>query len=183
MYTRRICKFQAKRFTAVFKDVDAGPLSDDGLDEDNVRLKFRTFECRRSRPGLQQGGNIVRSILRRVVCQSIFAMAVVAALASTAFAQDANIRSVTLYTIKPDRVGDFQAAVKEYDAILAKSGSERYASTWVSLMSTRALRITPSGRNSMPRPIRRRRTRRETWRASAPESPTARKAHGGSLMR
>ena len=75
----------------------------------------------------------MRSILRRVVCQSIFAMAVVAALASTAFAQDANIRSVTLYTIKPDRVGDFQAAVKEYDAILAKSGSERYASTWVSL--------------------------------------------------
>jgi hypothetical protein len=64
-------------------------------------------------------------------------MAVVATLVTSASAQDANIRSVVLYTIKPDRVGDFQAAVKEYDAILAKSGSERYASTWVSLSGPR----------------------------------------------
>lgn len=82
----------------------------------------------------------MRSTLRKVVCQCVFAMAAVAALASSAFAQDANgpnIRSVVLYTIKPDRVGDFQAAVKEYDAILTKGGSERYASGWVSLSGPR----------------------------------------------
>ena len=57
----------------------------------------------------------------------------VAALASPASAQDANIRSVTFYTVKPDRIGDFQAEIKEYNAILAKAGSDRYSSIWVSL--------------------------------------------------
>ncbi len=75
----------------------------------------------------------MRSILKRVVCQCILAMAVVATLASSAFAEAANIRSVTLYTIKPDRVGDFQAAVKEFDAILLKAGSDHYGSTWLSV--------------------------------------------------
>ncbi len=50
-----------------------------------------------------------------------------------ASAQDANIRSVTFYTVKPDRIGDFQAEVKEYNAILAKAGSDRYSTIWVSL--------------------------------------------------
>jgi hypothetical protein len=64
-------------------------------------------------------------------------MAVVAALSSSAFAQDANIRSITLYTVKPDRVGDFQAAVKDYNEVLAKGGSTRYGSAWVSLTGPR----------------------------------------------
>jgi hypothetical protein len=79
----------------------------------------------------------MRSILSRVVCQCIFAMAVAAALVTPAFAQDGNIRSITFYTVKPDRIGDFQAEIKEYDAILVKGGSERYASTWVSLTGPR----------------------------------------------
>jgi hypothetical protein len=79
----------------------------------------------------------MRSILGRVVCQCIFAMAVVAALASSASAQDGTIRSVTLYTVKPDRVGDFQAEIKEYNAVLAKGGSTRYDSVWVSLTGPR----------------------------------------------
>jgi antibiotic biosynthesis monooxygenase (ABM) superfamily enzyme len=57
----------------------------------------------------------------------------VAALATPASAQDANIRSVTFYTVKPDRIGDFQAEIKEYNAILAKAGSDRYSTIWVSL--------------------------------------------------
>ncbi|HEY1803971.1 MAG TPA: hypothetical protein VGG45_05780 [Terracidiphilus sp.] len=57
----------------------------------------------------------------------------VAALDVPANAQDANIRSVTFYTVKPDRIADFQAEVKDYNAILAKAGSDRYSSIWVSL--------------------------------------------------
>jgi hypothetical protein len=60
-------------------------------------------------------------------------LAVVAALATPASAQSANIRSVTFYTVKPDRIGDFQAEIKEYNAILAKAGSDRYSTVWVSL--------------------------------------------------
>ncbi|HKN22485.1 MAG TPA: hypothetical protein VJX73_13770 [Terracidiphilus sp.] len=72
-------------------------------------------------------------IERRFFCLCIFAMAVVAALTlvTPACAQDATIRSVTFYTVKPDRVGDFQAEIKEYNAILAKAGSDRYSSMWV----------------------------------------------------
>jgi quinol monooxygenase YgiN len=54
-----------------------------------------------------------------------------AALVTPASAQDATIRSVTFYTVKPDRIGDFQAEIKEYNAILAKAGSDRYSSMWV----------------------------------------------------
>jgi hypothetical protein len=57
----------------------------------------------------------------------------VATLAAPASAQDANIRSVTFYTVKPDRIGDFQAEIKEYNAILAKAGSDRYSTIWVAL--------------------------------------------------
>lgn len=79
----------------------------------------------------------MKSILRRVVCQCVVAMAVVAALASPAFAQDGNIRSVTLYTVKPDRIGDFEAEIKAYNAVLAKGGSTHYGSVWVSLTGQR----------------------------------------------
>ena len=55
------------------------------------------------------------------------------------FAQPAQptIRSVTFYTIKADRVGDYLAAVKELAALRAKGGSERYGSTWASLSGPR----------------------------------------------
>ena len=64
-------------------------------------------------------------------------MVVVAALVTSASAQDGNIRSVTLYTVKPDRVGDFQAEIKEYNAVLAKGGSTHYNSVWLSLTGPR----------------------------------------------
>ncbi len=77
-------------------------------------------------------------IQRKAICLCIFAMAIAAvALGSPASAQDANIRSVTFYTVKPDRVGDFQAEIKEYNAILAKAGSTGYSSVWASLTGPR----------------------------------------------
>jgi hypothetical protein len=79
----------------------------------------------------------MRSNLRKVVCRCILAVGVAAALATSASAQAGNIRSVTFYTIKPDRIGDFQAEVKEYNAVLAKGGSTHYYSMWVSLTGPR----------------------------------------------
>ena len=73
------------------------------------------------------------SHLRKVVCSSILALGVAAGFAASASAQQGNIQSVTFYTVKPDRVGDFLAEIKELNALLAKGGSTRYASSWVSL--------------------------------------------------
>jgi len=77
------------------------------------------------------------SHLRRVVCQSIFVFAVAAALVTSAAAQRGNIESVTFFTVKQDRTGDFQAAVKELHAAYLKAGSTRYSSTWLSLSGPR----------------------------------------------
>ncbi len=73
-------------------------------------------------------------IKNRMLWPSLAAMLAAAApLVTPASAQSPAIRSVTFYTVKPDRIGDFQAEVKEYNAILAKAGSDRYSSIWVSL--------------------------------------------------
>jgi hypothetical protein len=72
-----------------------------------------------------------------VVCQCIFAVGVAAALVTPAPAQVGNIRSVTFYTVKPDRVGDFEAEIKAYNAVLAKGGSTQYGSVWLSLTGPR----------------------------------------------
>jgi antibiotic biosynthesis monooxygenase (ABM) superfamily enzyme len=73
---------------------------------------------------------IKKSVLWPCLAVMLLATAV---LVTPVSAQDANIRSVTFYTVKPDRIGDFQAEIKEYNAILAKAGSNRYSSMWVSL--------------------------------------------------
>ena len=75
-----------------------------------------------------------KAVLLPCLAATLFAAA---ALVSPASAQDGNIRSVTFYTVKPDRVGDFQAEIKEYNAVLAKAGSARYSSIWVSLTGPR----------------------------------------------
>jgi len=75
--------------------------------------------------------------LKRFTCQCAFAFTVVAALATSALAQPGKIQSVTFYTIKPDRLGDFQAAIKEFNAAVAKAGSTRYYSLWLSLSGAR----------------------------------------------
>jgi len=60
-------------------------------------------------------------------------MAAIATMMAPAWAQQKNIRSVTFYRVKPDRTADFQGAIKEYNAILQKAGSDRYYTTWQSL--------------------------------------------------
>lgn len=79
----------------------------------------------------------MRSNLKRIVCRCILAMTVAATLVTAACAQGGNIQSVTFYTVKTDRVGDFQAEIKELNALYAKAGSTRYASMWVSLTGPR----------------------------------------------
>jgi hypothetical protein len=78
----------------------------------------------------------MRLNLRKVVCHCILAMGVAAALVPSASAQG-NIRSVTFYTVKPDRVGDFQTEIKEYHALKAKAGSTEYSSSWLSVTGPR----------------------------------------------
>ena len=75
--------------------------------------------------------------LRKVVCHCILVVGVAAALGTSASAQAGNIRSITFYTVKPDRIGDFQAEIKEYNAVIAKGGSAHYDSVWVSLTGPR----------------------------------------------
>ena len=75
--------------------------------------------------------------LRKIVCQSVLAVGVAAGLMASASAQHGNIQSVTFYTVKPDRVGDFEAEIKELNALDVKAGSTRYASVWVSLTGPR----------------------------------------------
>src|ERR1035437_6904349 len=78
----------------------------------------------------------MRLNLRKLVCHCILAVGVAAALVTSASAQG-NIRSVTFYTVKPDRIADYQAEIKEYNAVKAKGGSTRYDSVWVSLTGPR----------------------------------------------
>jgi hypothetical protein len=55
------------------------------------------------------------------------------ALATPVLAQQANIQSVSLYHVKRDRVADFQAAIKEYNAVIKKAGADHYYSVWLSV--------------------------------------------------
>ena len=75
--------------------------------------------------------------LRKVVCQCILAVGIATAFGASASAQNGTIQSVTFFTVKPDRVGDFQADIKELNALFAKGGSTNYASMWVSLTGPR----------------------------------------------
>jgi len=59
---------------------------------------------------------------------------VMTAASFTAVAQPATptLRSSSFYTVKPDRVGDFLAATKEYADLVRSNGGERHFSLWVS---------------------------------------------------
>jgi hypothetical protein len=79
----------------------------------------------------------MRLNLRRLVCQCALALALAVVLVTSAAAQRGNIVSITFYTVKPDRVGDFQAEIKEYNALYAKAGATNYNSVWASLTGPR----------------------------------------------
>ena len=61
-----------------------------------------------------------------------FALVSLSLLAVQLPAQERNFRSTTFYKINPGRVGDFQAAVKEYNAVLAKASYDKPYAMWVS---------------------------------------------------
>jgi hypothetical protein len=71
----------------------------------------------------------------------VLAAAAAAALVTFASAQTGNIRSITFVSVKPDRIGDFQAEIKEVHALMAKDKSTRYSSVWLSLTGTREYAI------------------------------------------
>ncbi len=75
--------------------------------------------------------------LRRFLCLCVLASTFAVVLTTSAQAQRGNIRSITFYTVKPDRIGDFQAEIKEFNALYAKGGSTNYSSMWVSLTGAR----------------------------------------------
>lgn len=66
-----------------------------------------------------------------------FALVSLSILAVQLPAQERNFRSTTYYKIDPGRIGDFQAAVKEYNAVLAKAHDDHPYSMWVSLSGDR----------------------------------------------
>ena len=62
--------------------------------------------------------------------RAVFTIAAVTLLGAPAPAQ--NIRSVRTYRVKADRTGDFESAIKEYNAILKKGGSNHAYTIWTS---------------------------------------------------
>lgn len=77
--------------------------------------------------------------MKPVVCaHGIAAALMLAAVAVPALAQaPPAIRSIVHYRIKPDKLGDWRAAEKDYAALMAKGGSERSYTVWQSLTGPR----------------------------------------------
>ncbi len=50
-----------------------------------------------------------------------------------ASSQELNIRRVTTYRVKPDRIADFQAEIKEYNNVVKKANASHAYSMWSSL--------------------------------------------------
>jgi hypothetical protein len=72
-----------------------------------------------------------------LVSRYVMTAVLAASLSTFASAQTGNIRSITFVTVKPDRIGDFQAELKEVHALMKKDNSTRYSSVWVSLTGPR----------------------------------------------
>lgn len=53
-------------------------------------------------------------------------------LAGCAAAQDQNLQSVVRFQVKPDRMGEFESAVKELHAVFQKAGYDRHNTIWQS---------------------------------------------------
>jgi hypothetical protein len=76
-----------------------------------------------------------------IVCRCVLVAALAAAMVTFASAQNGNIRSITFVSVKPDRIGDFQAELKELHALMKKDNSTRYSSVWQSLTGPREYAI------------------------------------------
>jgi len=138
MYTRSIRK--SKNLTPglrFLKPSIPNPLIADALHSNNVRLKYRTFKCQDATCWLATRRYFLKLQLKRIVCNSVLTAVTAILLATSAPAQRGNIQSVTFYSVKPDRVGDFEAEIKELNALYSKGGSTNNTSMWVSLTGPR----------------------------------------------
>ncbi|MBI4891594.1 MAG: hypothetical protein HY821_13295 [Acidobacteria bacterium] len=72
---------------------------------------------------------------RGVVCA--LALPLLFAMAIPAAAQDKNIRSISRYRVKPDRDGDFRAAIKDYVGVIKKANPDRGFTLWLGLTGPR----------------------------------------------
>ncbi len=69
--------------------------------------------------------------MRTIRC--LLAAFLLTGLAASLAAQDAkNIRTIFLVKVKPERVGDWRATMKDFVAMKKKAGSDEYFSTWSS---------------------------------------------------
>jgi hypothetical protein len=55
--------------------------------------------------------------------------------------EQTNIRSISRYRLKPDRVGDFRSVVKDINAVLKKAGHNRAATWWQSQSGPREMAL------------------------------------------
>lgn len=75
--------------------------------------------------------------------RAMLALALLSVCAAPMAAQlKGNIRSTAFITIKADRLGDFQAGVKEYNAALKKANWDRGSTVWQSLTGPSEFRLT-----------------------------------------
>jgi hypothetical protein len=80
----------------------------------------------RGEPNNMQEMRLIRRCL-------VLAALMLTALPVSLLAQDGkNIRTVLFVRLKPERTGDWRAAVKDYAALMKKSGSEEYFTVWAS---------------------------------------------------
>jgi hypothetical protein len=71
--------------------------------------------------------NTIMTVTRRAV----LTLAAMAAIAIPALGQPVgNIRTIIRYRVKPDRMGDFRAAVKDYAAVLKRANFDRSGTWW-----------------------------------------------------
>ena len=71
-------------------------------------------------------------ILSKAALAGAIAITMISGLSSPVFGQSTpNIRSSTSYTVKPDRVGDFTGAIKEYNALLKKARYDKGYTMWL----------------------------------------------------
>lgn len=72
----------------------------------------------------------------------VVALAAVILIAPVATAQDQmNLRTVTRFQLKPDRVGDFRSVIKDINAVLKKAGHNRSATWWQSQSGPREMAL------------------------------------------
>jgi hypothetical protein len=67
---------------------------------------------------------------RNMIAKCLLALSLPVVFSAALSAQDPAIRNVIRYRVKPDRVGDFRAAMTDWKALRAKAGLKRGLTVW-----------------------------------------------------